>query len=80
MSDTDPTDGLNPSEARVRTLLEQLTAGAPRASESLTPRVIRTARWQFVVRRLLRNTGALAGSLVIGADLLLGLRRRPRKP
>ena len=74
---TDDGPGLTPSEERVRALLGQLKDGEPTTSRSLTVSILRTARWQSALRRVLRNTGAFAGGLVTGLDVLLGLRRRP---
>lgn len=68
-------DRLSPSEERLLALLTQLRADSPRASESLTATVLQTARWQSLVRRVLRSTGAFATSMVTGVDVLLGLRR-----
>ena len=78
---TPPAAGSTPLEDRVIALLMLLRADPPRASDSLTLAILRSARWQSVLRRLLESTGAFAGSLVTGVDLLLGLRRDPgRRP
>lgn len=68
--------GLTPTEERVRSLLGQLRDGQPTTSRSLTSSVVRTARWQSTLRRVIHHTGAFAGGLVTGVDILLGLRRR----
>lgn len=75
----EPPETLSPAEQRVRALLGLLRAEPPTSSSSLTLAVVRTARWQSAVRGVIRRTGAFAGGLVSGIDLLLGIRRRPRR-
>ncbi len=68
--------GLSPDEARVAALLRQV-AGAPVAAPStaLVRRVVRTARWQRVVRGALLAAGHVVGALGEGLALLVRGRR-----
>jgi hypothetical protein len=64
---SDEPEGLTPAERRVRALLAELaTDGAPEG-ERLTHMVVRTARWQRPVRRVLRGFGTVAAALAAGA-------------
>ena len=66
---------LTPAEARARDLLAQLR-GAPTVTTgtALAHRVVRTARWQRVVRGALAGAGHVLGALGEGVATLL--RRR----
>ena len=78
MSD-EPHDGeeLTPAERRVRALLsENLGAETAPDGAELTHRVVRTARWQRPVRRVLLAFGHSAGALAAGAGATFRAYRR----
>ena len=58
-----PAEPLNRAEERLLSLLFLLRAARPRSGETLTGRVMRTARWQRRVRGPLRATGSLAAAI-----------------
>ena len=64
---SDEPEALTAAERRVRTLLAELAAEGAPEGERLTHAVVRTARWQRPVRRVLRAFGATAGALAAGA-------------
>jgi hypothetical protein len=66
------------AEERLMVLLEVLRADATRPDESIDERVMRTARWQYLVRGVLSVLNDLAALLVDGVILMLGLRRPSR--
>ena len=66
------------AEERLMVLLEVLRADAARPDESIDERVMRTARWQYLVRGVLSVLNDLAALLVDGVVLMLGLRRPSR--
>jgi hypothetical protein len=66
---------LTPGEARVRELLRPLNAAPPQPGTALVVRVVRTARWQRVVRSGLAAAGHVVGALADGLALLIGRRR-----
>ena len=63
----DPED-LTPAEERVRSLLGELREEPARDGEALTRSVVRTARWQRPVRRVLLALGSTAGAVATGVD------------
>lgn len=73
---------LSPAEARLVALLELLRLEAPRAEDSLTERVMRTARWQYALRGTLRLLSEIVAALTEGLALVFGLReqRLPESP
>ena len=78
MSDEPGTgEELTPAERRVRALLSE-NLGGERAPEGaqLTQRVVRTARWQRPVRRVLLAFGGTAGALAAGAGSAFRAYRR----
>lgn len=62
------------AEERLVVLLGVLRVDAPRPDESIDERVMRTARWQHLVRGVLSVLSDLAVLLVDGLILMLGLR------
>lgn len=64
-----------PEEARVHALLSELRVAPVPAGADLPADVIRAARWQRPVRRVLSGLGALLGGV---ADGLGSLLRPPR--
>lgn len=76
MADATPPEDLSPAERRLQEHLTLLRAEPPRPSAALVPRVIRTARWQRVVRPPARVASIIAMGVVEGVGALLGLQRR----
>jgi hypothetical protein len=73
----DADDELTPAERRVRTLLaENLGGGGAPEGEQLTQHVVRTARWQRPLRRVLVAFGGTAGALAAGAGHAFRAYRR----
>jgi len=73
---SDEPETLTPAERRVRALLDDLAdGGAPRGAE-LTHSVVRTARWQRPLRRVLMAFGATAGALATAAGATIRAYRR----
>jgi len=73
---SDEPEELSPDERRVRALLGELRDEiAPRGQE-LTSAVVRTARWQRPVRRVLMAFGAAAGAIAGGAGASYRAYRR----
>jgi hypothetical protein len=68
-------DDATPAEARVRALLEPLRATGPEPPAELAPRLVRTVRWQRVVREALVATGAVATAVGDGLRAAIGLGR-----
>lgn len=62
------------SEERLAGLLELLRSDEPRHETPLTESVMRTARWQYAVRGAAVAVTELAGVVVDGVALLLGVR------
>jgi hypothetical protein len=67
----DPGDELTPAERRLNEHLDILRQDVPRPAVQIVPRVIRSARWQRVIRRPLVAIGALAASIGTGLRLLI---------
>ncbi len=74
MSGAGGDDVATPAEARVRDLLGQLADVPPPPGTALVPRVVRTARWQRVVRGALSAAGNVVGAMAEGLSMLV--RRR----
>jgi hypothetical protein len=72
----DEPEDLTPTEERVRTLLGELREERAPDGERLTRSVVRTARWQRPVRRVLVAFGASASALATGVDATLRAYRR----
>jgi hypothetical protein len=53
-----------------------LRAEAPRAEDSLTEAIMRSARWQYALRATVRLVSDLVAILADGLALFLGLERR----
>lgn len=73
---SDEPEELTPAERRVRALLGELAAEPAPEGERLTRAVVRTARWQRPVRRVLIAFGATAGALTTGAGAGIRAYRR----
>ena len=73
---SDEPEALTPAERRVRALLGELTSDVAPEGERLTRAVVRTARWQRPVRRVLVGFGATAGALATGAGAAIRAYRR----
>lgn len=65
---------LTAAEERLTVLLGALRADAAPESESIDERVMRTARWQYLVRGVLAVLSDLVALLLDGVILMLGLR------
>ncbi len=63
-------DDLTPAERRLTEHLELLRASPPTDPPQLAPRVIRTVRWQRVIRDPLLLVGAVAAALAEGLRVL----------
>ena len=63
--------GLGPAEQRLVRLLALLRV-EPGDSQGLTSEVMRTARWQLVVRDLAGALGGIAAAIGSGIGVLLG--------
>jgi hypothetical protein len=75
VSDTDDSDELTPAEQALQERLRELQADQATPS-SLTPRIVRAARWQRTLRRPLQAIGNIGGAVIDGVRLLLGGRTR----
>jgi hypothetical protein len=71
-------DELTPAEERLVALLTLLRAETPRSDRALTHAVIRTARWQLLLRSVFRTVGGFAGVTVDALAAILGMRTGPR--
>jgi hypothetical protein len=78
MNDQERTEELTPAEARVVWLLAVLRTEAPDGS-ALARAVLRTARWQLVVRGLARTVADLALAFANGVAVLFGLGTGSRR-
>jgi hypothetical protein len=67
---------LSPDERRVRALLGELRDETAPRGEELTSTVVRTARWQRPVRRVLMAFGTAAGAVAAGAGASYRAYRR----
>ena len=75
----DETRELSPeAERRLAEHLDLLRTDRPQPGVALARRVVRTARWQRVVRAPLRVVGMIAGSLLDGIMRLVGPGQRRR--
>lgn len=72
----DAPDDLNPAERRLEEHLETLRSDHTGPDRSLAARVVRTARWQRVVRVPLRVVGMIAGAFVDGLGVAAGRSER----
>ncbi len=78
MTDSGPaSDATTPAEARLVEHLAVLREQPPTPAPTLTPTIVRTARWQRVVRVPLRAMGAMTLALVEGLGLVT--RRRTER-
>lgn len=83
MADPTAPDPPAPAEdARLDELLSELREDPPTGSESLSVRVVSSARWQRHARAALDQIGGLATAVAQGAAVLIGARRprNRRKP
>jgi Xaa-Pro aminopeptidase len=69
MNGTDPP---SPAEQTLLAHLEGLREHPPAATADLVDAVMRTARWQAVVRPYLLTGGALASTVAVGLGMLVG--------
>jgi hypothetical protein len=65
-----------PAERRVAEHLALLRVDPPTAPTALVRRIVRSVRFQRLLRQPLRVAGMIATAAVAGAVALLGLRRR----
>ena len=65
---------LTPAEERLLALLTLLRAETPPSDPGLTSAVMRTARWQLVVRGMFRAVGGFATVTADAFAVLLGIR------
>jgi len=75
MSDGHAPQELSPAEERLVVLLTALSSERPVPGDSLETRVMRTARWQYLLRGVLLMVSDLLAQIVEGTLLLLGVRR-----
>jgi hypothetical protein len=73
-----PAEELSPAEQRLVRLLALLRAERVDAP-ALASAVVRTARWQLVVRELARSLASIAVAVVEGAGLLFGFGAQGRR-
>jgi hypothetical protein len=78
MNDDPRREELSPAEERLLALLTLLRADAPRSDRALTQAVIRTARWQLLLRGVFRALGGFATVTVDALAAVLGIRIGPR--
>ena len=71
----DPTDEASAAELRLLALLLLLRSESPSGDPALTTSVMRTARLQHAVRGAAHAVATLAGAVVDGIALILGVRR-----
>ena len=71
----EPADELTAAERRLLALLLILRGDPPRADPALTATVMRTARIQQALHGAVHAVASLAGAVVDGIALVLGLRR-----
>ncbi len=64
-----------PAERRLDEHLGLLRVEGPQAGRDLVRRVVRSARWQRIVRPALRVAGMIAGSVLDGLGALVGRTR-----
>ncbi len=74
------TDGVEPeplsaAEERLLVLMAALAGEQAQASDSLEASVMRTARWQYLLRGVLVAVNDLLALIVDGTLILLGVRR-----
>lgn len=74
MTAYDGDDRLDAAEERLLVLLAAVRTDEPGPSESLEDEVMRTARWQHLVRGVMVAVSDLLTLLVEGILLMLGLR------
>jgi hypothetical protein len=70
-----PEPPLTPAEARLLGLLVYLQAEALRPGEPLETAIMRTLRWQVIVRGALREVAGVIDGIADTLARLLGLRR-----
>ena len=73
---TEPRDDepLSAAEERLLAYLLLLRADAHAAAEPGTQAVMRTVRWQLMIRNVVRAVGELAAALADGVSVLVGQR------
>ncbi len=74
MNDEPQREELTPAEERLLALLTLLRADAPRSDPALTDAIIRTARWQLVLRSVFRTVGGFANVTIDALAAVLGIR------
>ena len=81
MSAGTPADGArSAAEERLLTLIALLRLESPHSDDSLSEAIMRTARWQYVVRGVLTTLSELAAVLLDAVLLMTGLRRAAPSP
>jgi hypothetical protein len=65
-----------PAEERLLVSLEGLREHPPEPGVELVTAVLRTARWQALVRPYMATAGTLAGAFAAGVQLLAGAKER----
>lgn len=73
---SDEPEALSPDEVRVRALLGELREDGSPSGDELTHAVVRTARWQRPVRRVLVALGTAASAVAGGAGASFRAYRR----
>lgn len=77
MSDADPPDTEpTAAERRLEEHLQLLRHAAPDPGRALVPRIVRTARWQRLIRGPVRVAGTIAGAVLDGLLALVAPGRR----
>ncbi|MDQ3241384.1 MAG: hypothetical protein WKF33_08640 [Thermoleophilaceae bacterium] len=77
MTDGQSPEPLSAAEERLLVLLTALGAERATGGDSLEASVMRTARWQYLLRGVLVAVSDLLALIVDGALILLGVRRSP---
>ncbi len=70
---------VSPAERRLIEHLEIVRASPPSGGQSLTRRVVRSARRHRALREPLRLIGTIAAAVIEGVGGLLGIRRTGRR-
>jgi hypothetical protein len=77
MSDAEQPDSApTAAERRLGEHLQLLRTAAPDPGRALVPRIVRTARWQRLVREPVRVAGMIAGAALDGLLALVAPGRR----
>ncbi len=75
MTDGQSPEPLSAAEERLLVLLTALTAERVSVSDSLEASVMRTARWQYLLRGILVAVSDLLALVVDGTLIMLGVRQ-----